>query len=215
MDWWTAIAALGESFAGETADRRDPSALIDPAATIDSSAGPVAIGAGTRICAGAVLRGPLRIGPGGLVGNGAFLRGPLVIGTGVSIGYCTELKQAVIGDRVAIGPLCFVADSRVDDVAYLGAMVRTSNQRLDRRPVTVRQDGGPVETGLAKLGCWIGAGASLGIQVIVLPGRVIAPGTLIEPRVTVSRNLPRGHYRLAQALERVAPHLPAIEESQR
>lgn len=214
MGWWHDIAGLEARFAkAAEADRGfGCGALIDPAAVIDTSQGPVEIGAGTRICAGATLRGPIRIGPGGLIGNGAFLRGPLLIGAGVSIGYCTELKQALIGDHVAVGPLCFVADSRVDDGAYLGAMVRTSNQRLDRGTVRVSHQGRLVDSGLGKLGCWIGAGASLGIQVIVLPGRVIAPGTLFEPRITISRNLPRGHYRLPQAIERVQPAGEPLKE---
>lgn len=211
-DWWQAIARLGEAIAADAAGGIHPAALIDPAATIDTTHGPVAIGAGTRVCAGATLRGPIRIGPACLIGQGAFLRGPLVIGAGVSIGYCTELKQALIGDRVAIGPLCFVADSRVDPDAYLGAMVRTSNQRLDRAPVAVRAAGRTLATGLAKLGCWIGTGASLGIQVIVLPGRVVAPGSVIEPRVTITRNLPRGRYRLRQELERIEPPILAGQE---
>lgn len=206
MSWWHAIAGLHAHFAidQDGGCEFEPGALIDPAATIDTSAGPVRIGPGTRVCAGAVLRGPICIGPGCLIGNGAFLRGPLVIGAGVSIGYCSELKQALIGDHVSIGPLCFVADSRVDEHAYLGALVRTSNQRLDRAAVTVHHQGRPIDTGMAKLGCWIGAHASLGIQVIVLPGRVIAPHSLFEPRVTIERNYPTGRYRLRQAIESVS-----------
>ena len=45
---------------------------------------------------------------------------------------------------------------------------------------------------------------SLGIQVIVLPGRAIAPDSLFEPRITVSRNYPSGHYRLPQEVECVS-----------
>jgi bifunctional UDP-N-acetylglucosamine pyrophosphorylase/glucosamine-1-phosphate N-acetyltransferase len=43
--------------------------------------------------------------------------------------------------------------------------------------------------------------ASLGIQVIVLPGREIAAGATFAPRITVERNLPTGRYRLTQTLE--------------
>ena len=60
-----------------------------------------------------------------------------------------------------------------------------------------------ISTGREKLGCWIGARASLGVQVIVLPGRVIAEDSLFEPRVTISRNHPSGRYRLKQDVERV------------
>ena len=69
------------------------------------------------------------------------------------------------------------------------------------RPAGHRAHGRRVDTGLEKLGCHVGARASLGIQVIVLPGRVIAPDTTYAPRATVERNLPSGRYRIAQALE--------------
>ena len=58
-----------------------------------------------------------------------------------------------------------------------------------------------VDSGLEKLGCLIGANAALGIQVIVLPGRVIAPNSIFAPRVTIEKNLPTGRYRHAQQLE--------------
>jgi bifunctional UDP-N-acetylglucosamine pyrophosphorylase/glucosamine-1-phosphate N-acetyltransferase len=201
--WWADVRDLGVRVAALTAGGGSigSTAMVEPGATIDESAGPVVIGARTKICGGAVLKGPLVIGDDCLVGNNAMVRGPTWIGDGVRIGYATEIKQALIGDRATIGPMCFVADSRVDAGAYLGAMVRTSNHRLDGRAVAVREGDSVVETGCDKLGCWIGEGASLGIQVIILPGRVVAPGSLFEPRLTVDRNYPAGHYRLKQTLE--------------
>jgi NDP-sugar pyrophosphorylase family protein len=198
--WWADVRDLGARLADLTA-AIDPAAVIEPGAMLDESAGPIVIGARTRICAGAILKGPLAIGADCLIGNNAMVRGPTMIGDGVRIGYAAEIKQALIADRVSIGPMCFVADSRVDAGAYLGALVRTSNHRLDAQPISVRDCDGAIDTALEKLGCWIGADASLGIQVIVLPGRVIAPGSLFEPRVTVDRNYPAGRYRLKQTLE--------------
>ena len=198
--WWADVRDLGARLAGLAA-RIDPAATIDPGATLDESAGPIVVGAGSTVCAGAVLKGPLVVGADCLIGNNAMVRGPTLIGDTVRIGYAAEIKQALIADGVSIGPMCFVADSRVDAGAYLGALVRTSNHRLDGLAVSVRDDGTVTETGCEKLGCWIGSGASLGIQVIVLPGRVIAPGSLFEPRVTVDRNYPAGRYRLKQTLE--------------
>ena len=198
--WWREVLSLGERLAG-AAPGVDPSATIEGGAVLDERAGPIQIGARTLVCAGAVLRGPLIIGADCLIGNMAMVRGPSLIGDRVRLGFAVEIKQALIGDGVAIGPQCFVGDSRIDADAYLGAQVRTSNQRLDRAPISVREDGRDVPTGSDKLGCWIGARAALGIQCIVLPGRVIAPDSLFEPRITVARNLPRGHYRLTQAIE--------------
>jgi UDP-N-acetylglucosamine diphosphorylase / glucose-1-phosphate thymidylyltransferase / UDP-N-acetylgalactosamine diphosphorylase / glucosamine-1-phosphate N-acetyltransferase / galactosamine-1-phosphate N-acetyltransferase len=202
--WWNDVDGLGDSLLAASSESKiDDSAIIEAGATLDDSSGPIIVGSRTRICAGAILRGPVIIGCDGLVGNQVMLRGPSRIGDHVRIGYCAELKQVLLEDRVSIGPMCFVADSRVDSDAYLGAMVRTSNQRLDRKPISVREGDQDIATGRDKLGCWIGARAALGIQVIILPGRVIAADSLFEPRVTVSRNHPSGHYRVRQDIERL------------
>ena len=176
-------------------------AIIADGVVLDSSRGPITIGERTKICNGAHLQGPLEIGSDCLVGNLAIVRGPARIGDGTRIGFATEIKNAIIADRVTIGPQCFVADSKIETEAYLGAQVRTSNHRLDKATVKVMVDGRPFDTGLEKLGCLIGARAALGIQVIVLPGRVIAPDSIFAPRVTIERNLPPGRYRPTQQLE--------------
>ena len=178
-----------------------PTAIVAGDATLNSTRGPISIGLGTRICSGAHIEGPVTIGADCLVGNLAMVRGTTVIGDGTRIGFATEIKNARIGARVTIGPQCFVADSKIEHDAYLGAQVRTSNHRLDKRTVEVLIDGRRIDTGLEKLGCLIGARSALGIQVIVLPGREIAPDSLFAPRMTVEKNLPSGRYRLAQSIE--------------
>lgn len=205
--WWDDVRCLSDRLKGRFGNSPasiDGSAVIESGAILDERLGPIAIGARTTICAGAVLRGPLVVGDDCLVGNQSMVRGATIIGNNVRIGFAVEIKQSLIGDRVSIGPKCFIGDSRVDDDVYLGALVRTSNQRLDRKAVTVRDGGQRVVTGMDKLGCWIGAGASLGIMVIVLPGRVVAPGAMFEPRITIASNLPTGHYRAAQTLVEVS-----------
>lgn len=201
--WWREVAGLGDRLAGLDESVIAVDSVIEPGCTLDDSHGPIAIGARTRVCAGAVLRGPLQIGADCLVGNGAMIRGPAIIGDHVSIGLACEIKQSLIGNGVSIGPMSYIGDSKIDDEAYLGAMVRTSNHRLDGKTVNVLEQGKSRDTGLEKLGCWIGNGASLGIQVITLPGRVIAAGSLFEPRVTIDRNYPPGRYRLRQVIETV------------
>src|SRR5262249_16889807 len=157
---------------------------------LDASKGRIVIGARTRICEGAYIEGPAAIGDDCMVGNMAMIRGPVHINNKVRIGFATEIKGAIIHDRVTIGPQCFVADSKIEADAYLGAQVRTSNPRLDKKPVTVIHDGKPVDTGREKLGCLIGARSALGIQVIILPGRIVAPDSIFAPRITIEKNLP-------------------------
>ncbi|HCP7719535.1 TPA: transferase [Escherichia coli] len=57
-------------------------------------------------------------------------------------------------------------------------------------------------TGCDKLGCYIGQRTRLGVQVVILPGRIIAPDTQIGPRIIVERNLASGKYSLRQELIR-------------
>lgn len=199
--WWLEVAAVDKRAISGPELQIAAGSIVSADAVLDATSGPIVIGQGTRVCPGAILEGPITIGSGCLIGNGAFVRGSTIIGDGTRIGFGTEVKNARIGQRVMIGPQCFVADSLVEDKAYLGAQVRTSNHRLDGATVEVMVGGRRVDTGLHKLGCWIGASAALGIQVIVLPGREIAPGSQFAPRITIERNLPVGRYRLKQALE--------------
>jgi bifunctional UDP-N-acetylglucosamine pyrophosphorylase/glucosamine-1-phosphate N-acetyltransferase len=202
--WWRELQAQARAATMQEGDRKvrvDPSASVADTAQLDTSKGPIFIGARSRVCHGACIQGPAAIGDDCLIGNLAMIRGPVWIGKGTRIGFATEIKSAIIQDRVTIGPQCFIADSKIEHDAYLGAQVRTSNHRLDRETVKVLMDGEWIDTGLEKLGCLIGERSSLGIQVIVLPGRMIAAGSSFAPRITIEKNLPPGRYRLAQQLE--------------
>lgn len=177
-----------------------PGIDIAASAVIDETDGPVRIGQRTRICHGAVLKGPLILGQDCLIGNNSFIRGASILGNSVKIGFGTEIKNALIESGTVVGPQCFIADSVVSRDVYLGAQVRTSNHRLDGKTVCVMHNDILIDTGREKLGCFIGERASLGVQVIILPGRIIAPETRLAPRITVERNLPAGHYRLHQEI---------------
>jgi bifunctional UDP-N-acetylglucosamine pyrophosphorylase/glucosamine-1-phosphate N-acetyltransferase len=187
--WWRELEAQSHGWpaADDSAAVLDvaPSAEIAETAILDTSSGPITIGDHTRICPGAYVQGPVTIGKDCLVGNLAVVRGATTIGDGTRIGYAAEIKHAIIEEQVTIGPQCFVADSKIERDAYLGAQVRTSNHRLDKGTIKVRVGDDWHDTGLEKLGCLIGSGAALGIQVIILPGRVVAPGSMFAPRSTV------------------------------
>jgi NDP-sugar pyrophosphorylase family protein len=203
--WWRELQAQERGFREpprlDSAADIHPSAHVADTATLDTALGPIVVGERTRICGGAYVQGPVTIAADCLIGNLAMIRGSTSIGAGTRIGFAAEVKNAIIEEQVTIGPQCFVADSKIERHAYLGAQVRTSNHRLDKENVKVLVDGEWIDTGLEKLGCLIGERSSLGIQVIVLPGRVIQPDTSFAPRITVEKNLPAGRYRLAQQLE--------------
>lgn len=175
----------------------DEGAIVEELADIR---GAVKIGTGTKICRGAVIKGPVAIGRNCLIGNNSMVRGPAVIGDGVLIGFSAEVKNTIIEDNVSIGPLCFVADSVIRKGVFLGALVRTSNFMLQKNSVKVLDEGELVDTGLEKLGACIGEYASLGVGVVILPGRTVAPKTVIGPHVVVEKNLEPGVYLLKQEL---------------
>ncbi|OPW90943.1 acetyltransferase [Citrobacter sp. A316] len=181
-------------------DTEEKNIKIDENVIIDETDGEVIIGSNTRICHGAVIKGPAVVGADCLIGNYVFIRPGTVIGNRVKIGFATEIKNAVIESEVSIGPQCFVGDSVIEHKVYLGAQVRTSNHRLDEQVVCVRTQEGTISTGCIKLGCYIGQRSRLGVQVIILPGRIIAPGTQLGPRIIVERNLFSGKYSLRQDL---------------
>lgn len=201
--WWLELQAMAAEMRSswDEPSAIDETAIIADTAIIDTSRGPIKIGPRTRICEGAHLQGPLEIGGDCLIGNLSMIRGPAQIGDRARIGFAAEIKGSILEPSVTIGPQCFVADSKIERGAYLGAQVRTSNHRLDKMNVQVVHEGQSVDTGVEKLGCLIGANAALGIQVIILPGRVVAPETIYAPRITVEKNLPSGRYRQAQQLE--------------
>lgn len=175
---------------------------VHPTVTLDFSDGPISIGAGTKVCENAVLRGPLTIGENCIIGTNTVIRGSTIIGNKVLIGNGAEVKNAIIEDEASLGPYSYVADSIVREAAFLGALVRTSNYRLDRKTIIVRsgEHGSPVDTGLQKLGCLIGEGAQLGVGVVILPGRSVAPDSIFGPNIVIEKNLPPARYALKQDL---------------
>ncbi|MCM8557464.1 hypothetical protein [Sphingomicrobium sediminis] len=195
--WWTELDRIAGDLRALDGTDIAPSAIIHPEALLE---GPVRIGERTRVCRGAHIIGPVEIGEDCLIGDQVMLRGATRIGDHVRLGFCAEVKASILADHVSIGPQCFVADSLLDRDVYLGAQVRTSNHRLDKANIQVQANGGTHDSGRDKLGTHIGARTTLGIQCIILPGRIVPADSLFGPRITIEKNLPPGRYRLAQQL---------------
>src|SRR3954453_5148527 len=98
--WWRELQALATEMLAAPlthwSSSIDPSAHVAETAVLDTSRGPIMIGARTRICAGACIQGPVQIGDDCLVGNMSMIRGPARVGSGTRIGFATEVKGAII-----------------------------------------------------------------------------------------------------------------------
>lgn len=144
--------------------------------------GPVRIEAGSQIKSGAVLVGPCYVGHDCYVGNNSLIRNFTSVGAGSTIGYGVELKNSVLFGKSDIGRLSFIGDSVLGEGVDTGSNTVTINENLDHSAVCVSLRGEPTETGLDKLGAFIGDGVKIGA------GNTLAAGTFLDPGEVVPHN---------------------------
>ena len=133
------------------------------------------------------IEGPCYIGPGAEIRHSAYLRKGTWICSGALVGHSSEVKNSILLPDSKAPHFNYVGDSIIGIGANLGAGVKLSNVRNDRREILVTmEDGGRVETGLRKMGAIIGDGCQLGCNAVTNPGALLMPGTMINPNVTVS-----------------------------
>ncbi len=133
------------------------------------------------------IEGPCYIGPGAEIRNSAYLRKGAWICSGALVGHSSEVKNSILLPDSKAPHFNYVGDSIIGIGANLGAGVKLSNVRNDRREILVTMDDGErVETGLRKMGAIIGDGCQLGCNAVTNPGALLMPGTMINPNVTVS-----------------------------
>ncbi|MDH5477065.1 MAG: sugar phosphate nucleotidyltransferase [Nitrospinota bacterium] len=141
--------------------------------------GPVKICQGAQISPGVVLEGPAYIGAGSFVGHNTLIRPYTCVGAGCVVGHGAELKNSVIFDDSVIGGLCFIGDSVVGQGANIGSGTMTINRPLDGKKIKVRIGKAMVDTGLDKIGAFVGDGAKVGASNILAPGSVMAAKAII------------------------------------
>lgn len=166
-------------------------------------AGTLKIGTNTFISEDAILRGNIIIGDNCMIGNGVIIRGNVIIEDNVRAGYGVEIKDSIIRKNTTIGPLCYIGDSYVEEDVYMGALVRTSNHRLDRKSIKSWNGEYFEDTGFEKLGSLIGKNSSLGIGVVILPGRIVPEYSIFAPHIVITKNYPTGEYGLEQHIVRM------------
>ena len=147
--------------------------------------GSVRIGANVTIESGTILKGPCYIGSNSYVGNNALIRNYSAIGPDSIVGYGSELKNCVLFGKNDIGRLSFVGDSVMGEGATSGPGLTTVNHTEDYTPVTCESDSGSVETGLAKLGAFVGDNVAIGARHVLGPGAILKHGRIIPDSITI------------------------------
>ncbi len=138
----------------------------------------------------ACLNGPLIIDEGAEIRHCAFIRGNAIVGKGAVVGNSTELKNAVLFNRVQVPHYNYVGDSILGFRAHMGAGSITSNVKSDKTLVTVKGEGIRVETGLKKMGAMLGDYVEVGCNSVLNPGTVIGRNSNIYPTSMVRGVIP-------------------------
>ena len=122
---------------------------------------------------------------GAEVRHGAFLRGNTIIGEGAVVGNSCELKNVVLFNGAQVPHFNYVGDSILGYKAHMGAGAVTSNVKSDKTLVKIHAADGDIETGLKKVGAFLGDGVEVGCQTVLNPGTVVGRNTNIYPLSSV------------------------------
>lgn len=151
--------------------------------------GKVIIGKGTIVKSGSYLQGPIYLGENCQIGPNCYLKGPLTISSNCLIGQAVEIKNSIIGDNSKICHLNYVGDSIIGENCNLGAGTIIANLRFDGKTIKSMVNGKIIDTKRKKFGCIIGDNVKTGINVSLMPGRLIGTNCIIGPHSLIMENL--------------------------
>ena len=89
----------------------------------------------------AYIHGPAIIGKDAEVRHCAFIRGNAIVGEGAVVGNSTELKNAVLFNKVQVPHYNYVGDAVLGYKSHMGAGSICSNVKSDKKLVVVKDPG--------------------------------------------------------------------------
>lgn len=165
-------------------DRLLEGASVIMAGTI-LAGGPLSIGRGVLIEAGAFIRGPAIIGDFSEIRHGAYLRGHCLIGARCVVGHVSEAKHVILLDGAKAGHFAYIGDSILGGEVNLGAGTKLANLRFGSGTVPVKTPEGIIDSGLRKFGAILGDKVQTGCNSVTNPGTVLGKKSLVLPNATV------------------------------
>lgn len=159
-------------------------ASIDPYVVIDARSGPVSIDRDTQIQSFTRIEGPCHIGRGSKIFRG-LIRGGTTIGEHCRVG--GEIEDSILHGYVNKYHEGFLGHSYLCPWVNMGAMSSTSDLKNDYSTVRMPLDGHLIDSGLSKLGSFIGdhsktsmdcmfnTGSTVGVMTMLLAGGRLLP----------------------------------------
>lgn len=148
----------------------DPTARIWPGSVISTETGRVFIDREAQIRPGSIIEGPCYIGPGTII-DAARIRAGCSFGPQCRIG--GEVEASVFQGFVNKHHDGFIGHSFVGEWVNLGALTTNSDLRNDYGIVKVIRGESAVDTGLLKVGCFIGDHAKTAIGTLLNTGTIV------------------------------------------
>ena len=161
-----------------------PTAEIDPYVVIDARHGPVWIGPEARVLPFTRIEGPAYIGRESQLFR-AHIREGTSIGPVCRVG--GEIEESILHGYVNKYHDGFLGHAYICPWVNLGAQTTNSDLKNDYSSVRVPLSGTPIESGSAKVGCFIGdhtktalsslfnTGSSIGVMCMILPAGELLP----------------------------------------
>ena len=140
----------------------------------------ILVGENVKIAKTATIEAPAIIGKDTELRPGAYLRGNVIIGEGCVIGNSSELKNCILLNHVQVPHYNYVGDSILGDYAHMGAGSILSNLKSGGKNITIHGDK-EYETGLRKIGSFLGEHADIGCGSVLNPGTIIGKSTRVYP----------------------------------
>lgn len=134
-----------------------------------------------KVAPTAFLGAPCIIGENTEVRHCAFIRGSALVGNDCVVGNSVELKNVIIFDNVQVPHYNYVGDSILGYHSHMGAGSITSNVKSDKTKVVIKSENESMETGLKKVGAFLGDYAEIGCNSVLNPGTVIGRNSNVYP----------------------------------
>jgi len=136
------------------------------------------------IAESASITGPCIIDEDVQVRQCAFIRGSAIIGKESVVGNSCEVKNSLLFNNVEVPHFNYVGDSILGFHAHMGAGSVTSNVKSDRTNVVIKGEE-EIETGIRKVGAFLGDYVEVGCNSVLNPGTIIGPHSNIYPLTSV------------------------------
>lgn len=143
-----------------------------------------------KVFPSAYLGSPCIIGANTEVRHCAFIRGSALVGENCVIGNSVELKNVIIFDNVQTPHYNYVGDSILGYKSHMGAGSITSNVKSDKTNVVIKSADEQIETGIKKIGAFLGDFVEVGCNSVLNPGTVLGRNTNVYPTSCVRGVVP-------------------------